>query len=33
MGTHGPDEHVPIDHLIDCAKAFACFMIDLNLGE
>lgn len=28
MGAHGPDEHVPTVHMVNCAKAFACFIID-----
>jgi len=28
MGAHGPDEYVPIDHIINCAKALATFIID-----
>lgn len=27
MGVHGPDEHVPIEHIIDCCKTLALFII------
>lgn len=26
MGAHGPNEHVPINHLINCTKTFALFI-------
>jgi len=28
MGTHGIDEHVPIDHIIKCCKTYAAMAID-----
>ena len=28
MGAHGPNEYVPIDQIINCAKTFALFIID-----
>jgi len=28
MGAHGLDEHVPINHIVNCTKAFAYFIID-----
>lgn len=28
FGAHGPDEYVPVNQLIECAKAYACFAIE-----
>ena len=28
MGVHGPNEYVPLDQVIDCAKALATFILD-----
>lgn len=32
MGVHGPDEYVPLEQVITCAKALAAFMIDWCRG-
>jgi acetylornithine deacetylase len=28
MGLHGPDEHMPIQQMIDCAKTYACMILN-----